>query len=133
WSGGLKTLSEAIAKVNAAMTQAGLAAAGRPFAAFTETNDAGFHYEAMIPVAKAPDGANVIGDGVEIGASPAGKALKFEYRGRYDDIDSTYEAITAYLDEKGLDTKNVFIEEYLTDLKSGDDDGLEVDVYVFVK
>ncbi len=46
---------------------------------------------------------------------------------------STYEAITAFLDEKGLDTKNLFVEEYLTDLKTSDDDGLEVDIYVFLK
>lgn len=133
WNEGLKTLSEAIAKVSAATARAGLAATGRPLAAFTETDENGFHFEAMIPIAKAPEGKGQLGDGVEIGASPAGKALKFQHRGPYDDIDTTYEAITAYLDEKGLDTQNVFIEEYLTDLKSGDDEGLEVDVYVFVK
>nr|WP_245300287.1 GyrI-like domain-containing protein [Methylocystis bryophila] len=44
--------------------------------------------------------------GVEVGATPAGKALKFEHRGPYEDIESTYEAITAFLDEKGLETKD---------------------------
>ncbi len=46
---------------------------------------------------------------------------------------STYEAITAYLDEKGLEAQNLFVEEYLNEAKSSDDTGLEVDIYVFVK
>jgi effector-binding domain-containing protein len=59
--------------------------------------------------------------------------MKFEHRGSYDDIDSTYEAITAYLDEKGLEAQNIFIEEYLSTPKSADDQDMEVDIYVFVK
>jgi effector-binding domain-containing protein len=133
WDDAAKDLSVAIAKVAAAASKAGLAVNGRPLTVFTETDDNGFHYEVMQPIAKAPDGKPKLPDGVEIGSSPAGKALKFQHRGTYDEIDSTYEAITAYLDEKGLDTKNVFIEEYLTDLKPDDDGSVEVDVYVFVK
>jgi effector-binding domain-containing protein len=133
WDDAAKELAAAIAKVNAALTKAGLVANGRPLTVFTETDDNGFRYEAMIPIERAPEGKPKLPDGVEIAASPAGKALKFQHRGTYDEIDSTYEAITAYLDEKGLDTKNVFIEEYLTDLKPDDDGALEVDVYVFVK
>jgi effector-binding domain-containing protein len=36
---------------------------------------------------------------VKIGESPSGKAIKFLHRGAYDDIDSTYDLITAFLDE----------------------------------
>jgi len=133
WDEAFKTLSEAVEKVSAAVGKAGLVANGRPLAVFTETDDNGFHFEAMVPLAKAPEGKSKLADGVDIGASPAGKALKFQHRGAYDEIDTTYEAITAYLDEKGLDTKNLFIEEYLTDLKTGGETNLEVDVYVFVK
>ncbi|ATQ66492.1 MULTISPECIES: GyrI-like domain-containing protein [Methylosinus] len=133
WTDGLKTLGEAVAKTKAAAEKAGLKADGRPLVAFTETDDNGFHFEAMLPLAKAPEGKPKLDSGVEIGASPAGKALKFQHRGPYAEIDSTYEAITAFLDEKGLDTKNLFVEEYLTDLQTSDDDGLEVDIYVFLK
>jgi effector-binding domain-containing protein len=133
WTDGLKTLGEAVAKTKTAAEKAGLKADGRPLVAFTETDDNGFHFEAMLPLAKAPEGKPKLDSGVEIGASPAGKALKFQHRGPYAEIDSTYEAITAFLDEKGLDTKNLFVEEYLTDLQSSDDDGLEVDIYVFLK
>ena len=46
---------------------------------------------------------------------------------------STYEAITAYLDEKGLEARNMFAEEYLNQVKTSDDSSLEVDIYVFLK
>ncbi|MGA8171120.1 MAG: GyrI-like domain-containing protein [Methylocystis sp.] len=133
WDDAAKILTAGIAKVTAAATKAGLAPNGHALAVFTDTDDNGFHYEAMLPIAKAPDGKIKLADGVEVGASPAGKALKFEHRGSYDEIDATYEAITAYLDEKGLDTNNVFIEEYLTNLTDAEDANVDVDIYVFVK
>jgi effector-binding domain-containing protein len=133
WDDAAKTLVDSIAKMSGAAQKAGLAVNGRPLTVFTETDDNGFHFEAMLPLAKAPEGKPKLPEGVEAGASPGGKALKFQHRGSYDEIDATYEAITAYLDEKGLDTKNLFIEEYLTDLKLGEDNELEVDIYVFLK
>jgi effector-binding domain-containing protein len=132
WDDAAKTLSEALAKLNDAVGKAGLAVNGRPFAVFTKTDDAGFSFEAMAPLSAAPEGAPKLPEGVSIGASPAGKALKFQHRGAYDEIEATYEAIAAYLDEKGLDTKDLIIEEYLTDFK-GDDANVDVDIYVFLK
>jgi effector-binding domain-containing protein len=133
WDDAAKVLSDGIGKVAAAAQKAGLAANGRPLVVFTKTDDNGFQFQAMLPLVKAPDGKTKLADGVEGGSSPEGKALKFEHRGSYDEIDATYEAITAYLDEKGLDTRNLFIEEYLTDLKPAEDANVNVDIYVFVK
>jgi effector-binding domain-containing protein len=59
--------------------------------------------------------------------------MRFEHRGAYEDIDATYEAITAYLDEKGIDAQDVFIEEYLDDIKAPDDPNLQVDIFVLLK
>jgi effector-binding domain-containing protein len=87
----------------------------------------------MVPLAEKPAGKTELTDAVKIKDSPSGKALKFLHRGAYDDIDSTYDLITAFMDEKGLDSKNMFIEEYLTDTKEPDDSGLEADIYVFLK
>ncbi len=132
WEGAAKTLSEAIKKLNAAVAKAGLAVNGRTIAVFTKTDDTGFVFEAMAPLSAAPEGKPKLADGVEIGSSPAGKAMKFQHRGAYDEIDATYEAIAAYLDEKGLDTKDLIVEEYLSDFK-GDDAEVDVDIYVFLK
>ena len=70
---------------------------------------------------------------MKLGQTPVGKAMRFEHRGAYDDIDATYEAITAYLDEKGIDAQDMFIEEYLNDVKTPDDPNLQVDIFVLLK
>ncbi len=133
WDDGFKKIAEAIARARAAALKAGLKEVGRPLAAFVETDDNGFKFEAMIPIEAAPTGAVDLPPDAKIGTNPGGKALKFQHRGAYDDIDSTYEAITAYLDEKGLEARNVFVEEYLNEPKGADDTALALDIYVFIK
>jgi effector-binding domain-containing protein len=68
-----------------------------------------------------------------LGQTPSGKALKFVHRGAYDAMDSTYEAITNYLDEKNLEAKDLFIEEYASDPATTPQDKLVVNVFVPVK
>jgi effector-binding domain-containing protein len=133
WDEGFSALMGAIALVNDEIAKAGLKSAGRPLGVFLETDDAGFRYRAMVPIEAAPEGKTELSETIKIGQTPAGKAMKFEHRGSYEDIDSTYEAITAYLDEKGLEAENLFYEEYLNDVKSPDDPTLEVDIYVLLK
>ncbi len=133
WSEGFSALTGAFDSINVELTKSGVAAAGRPIAVFVETDDTGFSYRAMIPIEKAPEGKTALSETVKLGETPAGKAMKFEHRGSYEDIDSTYEAITAYLDEKGLEAANLFVEEYLNDVKTPDDPNLQVDIYVLLK
>lgn len=133
WDDGFKKIAETLARVRSAALKAGLKEAGRPLAAFVDTDDNGFKFEAMIPIEAAPAGAADLPPDVAVGTNPSGKALKFQHRGAYDDIDSTYEAITAYLDEKGLEARNVFVEEYLNDASGADDANLALDIYVFIK
>jgi effector-binding domain-containing protein len=132
WANGFKSVVSEIAKITAAIKKAGLAQAGHPFALFLATDDKSFQFEAMVPIAAKPE-AKELSDGVRIGESPAGKAIKFLHRGAYDDIDSTYDLITAFLDEKGLESQNRFVEEYITDTTEPDDVNLEADIYVFLK
>lgn len=133
WDEGFSAITNAFSRINGEIAKAGLKAAGRPLAVFLETDDNGFRFEAMVLLADKPADKTALGGDVKLGLSPAGKAIKFQHRGAYDDIDSTYEAITAYLDEKNLESTNIFIEEYLTQPKTPDDMGLELDIYVFVK
>ena len=90
-------------------------------------------FEAALPIAAKPAGKSDLGDGVTIGESPAGPALKFRHRGPYDEIDRTYATITSYLDNKGLEASSPFIEEYPDDLTNEDDPKLAVDIYIFIK
>ena len=133
WDKGFQTLMESFGKIRAQMAKAGLKAAGRPLTVFVETDEHGFSYNAMIPVAGAQPGQTDLGNDVTLGTSPAGKAIKFEHQGAYDKIDATYEAITAYLDAKGLAAKNLFVEQYLDDAKGPNDPNLQIDIYVFLK
>ena len=127
-----KSIKASMETVRKAMDKAGLKPSGHPITIFSEPDDKGFKYEAAIPVAAKPDKTD-LGDGISVGVSPAGKAIKFQHRGAYDDIDSTYDVITAFLDAKGMQVDSPYIEEYLTDLTTADDPNLQVDIYVFVK
>jgi effector-binding domain-containing protein len=133
WDEGFAAITGAFKRIGDELAKAGLKPVGRPFAVFLETDDNGFRFEAMSLIGEKPVGKDALGNDVKFGLSPSGKAMKFQHRGAYDDIDSTYEAITAYLDEKNLESRNVFLEEYLTEPKTADDVGLEIDIYVFIK
>jgi effector-binding domain-containing protein len=87
----------------------------------------------MIPLVERPEAAPVVGEGMRFATSPSGKTLRFQHRGTYEDIETTYEMITAYLDEKGLEAQNLFVEEYLHLPRSAEEEGAQVDIYVFLK
>jgi effector-binding domain-containing protein len=115
------------------MEKANLAPADRPLAVFVESDDTGFKYHAGYPLAAAPEGKTSLSDAVKIGETPSGKAMRFEHQGAYSDIDATYDAVTAYLDEKGIDAQDSFVEEYANDVKDPDDPTLQVNIYVLLK
>jgi effector-binding domain-containing protein len=133
WEDGFAKLNKAFADLRTAMDRANLKPSGRPLAVFVDTDDQGFKFQAMIPLEAAPAAPPSFPALIKLGETPAGKTMKFEHRSAYDDIDSTYEAITAYLDEKGIEAKPMFIEQYLNDVTTADDTSLQVDIYVFVK
>jgi len=115
------------------MDKANLKPAGRPIAVFVGSDDSGFTFHAGYPLAAAPEGKTSLSDTVKIGETPGGKAMKFEHDGAYSDIDATYDAITAYLDDKGIEAQDSFVEEYSNDVKDPDDPNLQVNIYVLLK
>jgi effector-binding domain-containing protein len=134
WDDGFDTLMESFQKLANEAKRLKLGTPGRPQAAFTATDDFGFRFEAMLALDSEPATPPAgIGKEFSIGKSPVGKALKFTHAGAYDDIDTTYEAITAYLDEKGLKARNIFVEEYMNDPKTSEDSALEMNIYVLVE
>jgi effector-binding domain-containing protein len=129
WDDGFATLKSTFRKIEEDLARAGLTPTGRPVAIFLETDDAGFRFEAMIP-ADIPAGRSTLSDDVRAGSTPAGKALRFVHKAPYDDIDSTYETITAYLDAKNIVVRDTFVEEYLGDFGVGGDE-IEINVFTF--
>lgn len=132
WDDGFIGLSETFRKLDNAIIKSGLTVAGRPMAVFRKTDDKGFHFDAMIPVSgDLKDGAQP--QDFRLGETPTGKALRFIHKAPYDDIDSAYEGITAYLDIRDIVAKEEFIEEYATDLTTPEDEALEVNIYVSLR
>ena len=130
WDSAFDTLIESFKTLTALLDKQGIKPSGNPMIVYTSTDDTGFTYLAEIPVEADPK--NLTKD-MSIGKSPEGKALKFVHRGSYDNMDNTYEAITNHLDDKKLEAKDTFIEEYITDPLKTAEDKLIINVYVPLK
>jgi effector-binding domain-containing protein len=131
WDNAFETITNSFKTLKAYVAKEGLKIDGQSMTVFTGTDDTGFQYQAAVPVAEPPK-TPPKGE-IAVGTSPEGRALKFVHRGSYDGLDNTYEAITNYLDEHKLEAKDMFIEQYLTDPLTANEDHLVVNVYVLVK
>lgn len=131
WENAFETLVDSYKSLKAYLDKQGVKPAGPAMTIYTETDDKGFEFHAAVPVDEVPKDPPK-GD-ISVGEAPAGRALKFVHRGSYDALDSTYEAITNFLDKRQLDAKDQFIEEYVSDILSTPPDNLVVNIYVPVK
>lgn len=131
WDSAYPTLTGSFKSITSFLAKQKLQPAGLPMTIYTAVDHTGFAYQAAVPIAAAP--ANFPRGAIAVGQSPAGKALKFVYRGSYDSMDMLYESITHYLDEKRIERQGLFIEEYVTDPASTPEDKLVVNVFVLVK
>ena len=131
WDNAFETITNSFKTLKTYVTREGLKVDGQAMTIFTATDDTGFQFQAAIPVADPPR-TPPKGE-IAVGTSPEGHALKFVHRGSYDGLDNTYEAITNYLDDHKLEAKDMFIEQYLTDPLTANEDHLVVNVYVLVK
>jgi effector-binding domain-containing protein len=130
WDSAFETLIGSFKTLSALLDKQGIKSAGNPIIVYTSTDDTGFTFLAEIPVDQDPKS---LAKDMSMGKSPDGKALKFVHRGSYDNMDNTYEAITNHLDDKKLEAKDTFIEEYITDPLKTAEDKLVINVYVPLK
>jgi effector-binding domain-containing protein len=130
WDSAFDTLVDSFKALGGLLDKQGIKPAGNMMIVYTSTDDTGFTFMAEIPIDAEPKN---LGKNMSVGQSPDGKALKFVHRGSYDNMDNTYEAITNHLDDKKLEAKDTFIEEYLTDPLKTAEDKLVINVYVPLK
>jgi effector-binding domain-containing protein len=130
WDTAFDTLLESLKTLSAFLDKQGIKSSGNSMIVYTSTDDTGFSYLAEIPVDQEPKNLT---KAMSMGKSPEGKALKFVHRGSYENMDNTYEAITNHLDDKKLEAKDTFIEEYITDPLKTAEDKLVINVYVPLK
>lgn len=131
WDDGYGALAQAFATLRQQSQRLGVKEAGYPLAVFVETDDQGFKYEAELPVDSLPAQrpADLAAE-LRFGVTPEGKAIRFVHRGAYDEIDSTYEAVSAYVDVKGFEVKDTLIEEYIEMGQDSSDMAIEVHIFV---
>jgi effector-binding domain-containing protein len=130
WDSAFDSLTDSLKSLSGLLNKQGIKPAGNSMIVYTSTDDSGFTYLAEIPVDQDPKNLT---KNMSIGKSPEGKALKFVHRGSYDNMDNTYEAITNHLDDKKLEAKDTFIEEYITDPLKTEEDKLVINIYVPLK
>jgi effector-binding domain-containing protein len=130
WDTAFDALLESLKTLTSLLEKQGIQPSGNSMIVYTSTDDAGFTYLAELPVEQEPKNLT---KSMSIGKSPEGKALKFVHRGSYENMDNTYEAITNHLDDKKLEAKDTFIEEYITDPLKTPEDKLVINVYVPLK
>jgi effector-binding domain-containing protein len=130
WDSAFDTLVDSLKSLSAFLDKQGIKPSGNAMIVYTSTDDTGFTFLAEIPVDQDPKNLT---KAMSMGKSPDGKALKFVHRGSYDNMDNTYEAITNHLDDKKLEAKDTFIEEYITDPLKTEEDKLVINVYVPLK
>jgi len=131
WETAFETLVEAYKTVYAFVDKEKLEHAGPAFTIYTGTDDNGFDFQAAVPVMTPPKGKPP--RDLAVGQSPDGAVYKFVHRGSYDSMTLTYEAIANFFDEKMLEAKDWFIEEYVTDIIKTPDDQLLIYVFVGTK
>jgi len=130
WDSAFDTLIDSFKALEALLDKQGIKPAGNVMIVYTSTDDTGFTFLAEVPVEQEPKN---LAKNMSLGKSPDGKALKFVHHGSYDNMDNTYEAITNHLDDKKLEAKDTFIEEYITDPLKTAEDKLVINVYVPLK
>ena len=91
----------------------GLAITGPPFARYPEVGMGSLVIESGVTVAAPPSTAP--GDGIEVLAVPAGRALVAVHRGPYDTLPQSYQEIEKWMRDQGLSRAGAPWETYLTD------------------
>jgi len=133
WENGFDNLRQAIDQLEAEAKRLNLVRDGQPMTYFVDSDDLGFTYEAMLPLKDAPGADAKFGKDFDATTSPAGRAVVFTHQGAYDEIDTAYEALTAWLDDKNLVSTGKFLEEYDSIPEKSDDPAMKLKIIVFLK
>lgn len=129
-----EALGKAYGQIGAYMQKNGIAMGGAPLAITISHDPAGvWRFKAAIPIAAAPATPPGAQDGVMLGETPAGKAVKFVHQGPYNAMVPSYEAIAAYMKANTLTESEVSFEEYVSDPGDTPEASLITNIYYLVK
>ena len=106
-----KVLGEGYGEIMGLLGKQGLTPAGPPYVLYRNEDIENLDIELGIPAAGdiRPEGR------VVSGTLPGGKAAVAIHTGPYDTIGATYEKLTGYIKEQGLETEGICWESYVDD------------------
>lgn len=107
----------------------GIQASGPPFAVYHNMDMTALDVEIGIPVPAPVEGSGDLTPGTIRG----GRAAVGTHTGPYDTIGDTYGALTAFMEEKGLEMDSFSYEFYLNDPREVPPDELKTEIFFPIK
>lgn len=95
--------------------------------------DGAWVFDAAIPLEAKPENAPAEQDGVKLGETYAGRAVKLTHKGPYSTVRATYDRLHAYAKENNLKEKSITWEEYVSDPAETAEADLLTNVYIAVE
>lgn len=131
-------ISAALGAANQKLLNYGMAhelnPAGAPLAiTISHAADGDWVFDAALPLDAKPEKAPPEQDGVKLGETYAGRAVKLTHKGPYNTMAATYERIHAYTKENNLKEKPISWEAYVTDPSETDEAELLTNIYVAIE
>lgn len=123
------TMGPIYGEIAAHMAKKGIPFAGAPFALYYNMDMNDLDVEIGFPVPAAAPGEGR----VAAGTLPAGSFAIAKHTGPYTTIEETYNALTAFVKERSLQTETYMFEEYLNSPEDTPAEKLETVIYFPLK
>jgi len=107
-----EVLATAFREISAFIAENDITIAAQPMAITHAGSENGYAFDAAIPVVMKDV---ALSGGVQLGSTPAGRAVRVVHRGPYDQMVPTYEKLSAYMGAHGLREGPVSWEQYISD------------------
>jgi effector-binding domain-containing protein/uncharacterized protein YndB with AHSA1/START domain len=121
------------AKVLAFMKTNGLKQDGAPITIETRWDDAGYGFDAAIPVDKTPEKEVPAESPVKVKLTYGGKVLKIVFKGPYGGLPPSYAKLEAYMAARGYESAGHPWDEYVSDPGTTPEAELATNIYQPVK
>jgi effector-binding domain-containing protein/uncharacterized protein YndB with AHSA1/START domain len=132
-----RSLGEAYGRIQSFLGAHGLKQSGATLAITRFYDESGWGFEAAIPYSGTADAkarANAAAsNGIKVGKSYSGSALKAIHVGPYATLPETYQKLEDFAAEKGLDANGRPWEQYISDPRSTPAEELRTEVFIPVR